>query len=338
LPQKVVDRALARDAVAARAEYLAEFRTDVSGFIERALLEMAVDRDVKSRLPWSGVTYKAFCDAASGVGGPNGDRFTCAIGHIESDIAIIDHVFEKRPPFDASATVAEIAGLLRTYRITEVIGDAYSIGFLKSEFSRHGITYHPSELDRSELYLHSLPIFTSGRVRLTDNQTVVEQLAALERRPGANGKDRVDHRAGSHDDSSNATAGVIAALTVRTSADHWLQYMAEENVRLRDRKDQAADTAPPPSVAQAYGHLGFAQQIGPERPINFVKVILTNDASSIIGMSGNSYLAEIDDGRRIVWMAPEDAQSMIGSPFADQDLQRANADLLNRLRAMSTLR
>src|SRR5262249_1309759 len=113
---------------------------------------------------------------------------------------------------------AEIAGFLRTYRITEVTGDAYSIGFLKSEFSRNGIGYRASDLDRSEIYLHALPVLTSGRVRLLDNQTVVEQFAALERRPGANGKDRVDHRAGSHDDAGNAVAGVIAALTIETSA------------------------------------------------------------------------------------------------------------------------
>ena len=55
-------------------------------------------------------------------------------------------------------------------------------------------------------------------------------------------------------------------------------------------------------------------------------------------MSGNSYLAEIEDGRRIVWMAPEDARAMIGSPFADQDLRRANADLLNRLGNLPPLR
>jgi hypothetical protein len=33
LPQRVVDRALAKDRARATAEYLAQFRTDVEGFV-----------------------------------------------------------------------------------------------------------------------------------------------------------------------------------------------------------------------------------------------------------------------------------------------------------------
>ena len=42
LPQRVVDRALEKDHARARAEYLAEFRTDVEGFVTLEVVESCV--------------------------------------------------------------------------------------------------------------------------------------------------------------------------------------------------------------------------------------------------------------------------------------------------------
>jgi hypothetical protein len=47
-------------------------------------------------------------------------------------------------------------------------------------------------LDRSAIYMNTLPIFTSGRARLLDNQTAVPQFEALERRTFSTGRERVD--------------------------------------------------------------------------------------------------------------------------------------------------
>ena len=46
----------------------------------------------------------------------------------------------------------------------------------------------------------------SGCVRLLDNPQLVSQFAALERRTSPNGKDRVDHGPGGHDDLCNSAA------------------------------------------------------------------------------------------------------------------------------------
>src|SRR5712671_6329959 len=42
LPQRVVDRALEKDRTRATAEYLAEFRTDVEGFVALEVVESCV--------------------------------------------------------------------------------------------------------------------------------------------------------------------------------------------------------------------------------------------------------------------------------------------------------
>ena len=63
LDEAFVARAMERDPVAARAEYLGEFRSDVSGFIDRDLLLVAVDEGVTERPPTG--NHIAFADAAS---------------------------------------------------------------------------------------------------------------------------------------------------------------------------------------------------------------------------------------------------------------------------------
>jgi hypothetical protein len=53
--------------------------------------------------------------------------------------------------------------------------------------------------------MNTLPISTSGRARLLDNQKMVSQLAALERRTFSTGRERVDPGPG-HDDLCNSAA------------------------------------------------------------------------------------------------------------------------------------
>ena len=43
LPQSIIDRAMERDPAAASAEYMAQFRTDVEGFITREAVEACVN-------------------------------------------------------------------------------------------------------------------------------------------------------------------------------------------------------------------------------------------------------------------------------------------------------
>ena len=72
-----------------------------------------------------------------------------------------------------------------------------------------------SELDRSQLYLNALPLFSSGRAKLLDHERLTNQFLTLERRTQPGGRDRVDHAPGGHDDLANSAAGalVLAANT-----------------------------------------------------------------------------------------------------------------------------
>jgi hypothetical protein len=68
------------------------------------------------------------------------------------------------------------------------------------------------------LYLHSLPLLTSGRVRLPDVAGIVPEFCSLERRVGSEGRDKVDARGGKPEDVAKAVAGCIWMLSGPRSA------------------------------------------------------------------------------------------------------------------------
>ena len=59
----------------------------------------------------------------------------------------------------------------------------------------------------------------AGTVELPDLPELLRELRGLERRRGSSGRDRVDHRPGSHDDLANATAGVVSLLAAHDPSD-----------------------------------------------------------------------------------------------------------------------
>jgi hypothetical protein len=217
LPQSVIDSALARDPEAASAEWLSEWRSDLSDFLDRELVHAAVDPGVIVRPPQPGVGYVAFADPSGG----RGDSFTIAISHGEGSATILDCVFEKRAPFDPSAVVAEIADLLRSYSVGEVTGDRYAAQWVVEAFAKEGVTYRQSERDRSAVYLDVLPLFTTGRARLLDHARLLHQLVSLERRTSRIGRDRVDHPPGGADDLANAAAGALVLAASEAAPALW---------------------------------------------------------------------------------------------------------------------
>ncbi len=238
IPQSVVDEAMESDPASAMAEYMGRFRGDITNFIPREVVERAVDVGVTTRQPIPGVTYQCFFDSASGVGT---DKFAATWGHCENGLIIIDHVYQRRAPFDFSQVFGELACICRNFRVTEVYSDRYSIGALISECQRNGLTHKPSDLDKSRLYLHSLPQLTSGRVRLPDVPEIITEFCSLERRTGSEGRDKVDARGGKPEDIANAVAGCVWLLSQPMSAaEGWCEYMrrqAEEPWRFRGNTD-----------------------------------------------------------------------------------------------------
>jgi hypothetical protein len=202
IDQEIIDEAMAEDPAAARAEWGAEFRDDIAGFADVALIEGSVEYGVTVRPPRAGVRYRSGCDPSGGAR----DSFTCAIAHDEGNIAILDCVVEIKAPFNPTSATEQIAETLKSYGLTETVGDKYAAEWVVDAFAKCGIKYSHSERDRSSIYLDCLPLFTSGRVRLLDNKRLVNQFGSLERRTSSIGKDRVDHGPGGHDDVCNSAA------------------------------------------------------------------------------------------------------------------------------------
>lgn len=230
VPQSVIDRAMEIDPAAAHAEYLAVFRSDVGSFLDADLIERAVEPGRRERAPQADLQYLAFCDPSGGAH----DRFTLCIGHrerlpvprsLEEERAqqrqpsqvILDVCRGITPPFSPDAAVKEFCDLLRQYRCSAVVGDRYSAEWVREAFARHGISYKHSERTKSELYIESLPLFTTGVVDLLDYQPLKMELMQLERRTSRSGRDSVDHPPGGHDDHANSCCGVLALLGSRMS-------------------------------------------------------------------------------------------------------------------------
>jgi hypothetical protein len=211
LSQKIIDRAMERDPASASAEYMAEFRNDIESFVSPAAVDGAVFPDRIELPPVQSATYYAFTDAAGGSGG--GDSMTLAIAHAEGDVAVLDLVRERRPPFSPDETVKDFTATLAKYDLREVTGDRWASGFVAEAFQKSGFTYKTSEKPKSDLYRELLPLLNSKRVELLDLPRLRAQLIGLERKTARGGRDSIDHAPGGRDDIANAAAGalVIAA-------------------------------------------------------------------------------------------------------------------------------
>jgi hypothetical protein len=229
--QSIIDKALEDDPERFGAEYLCKWRDDLSTFIDRLLLEAAVDTGVIVRPPAAGVRYIAAGDASGG----RNDAFTAAICHKERDGTIVlDVSFERKAPFNPSEVVGEIVRLMKEYRCHEITGDNYGAAWVAEAFSKAGARYIKSDRDRSAVYMDCLPLFTSGRARLLDNPKLLSQFASLERRTFSTGRERIDPGPG-HDDLRNSAAIALSLLDLKKSMHVSAETVAAMNKIAPDR-------------------------------------------------------------------------------------------------------
>jgi hypothetical protein len=219
---KVIARALERDEASARAEYLAEFRSDLEGFVDLDAVKACVSDGVRERPPETRNIYVGFVDPSGG----SVDSFTLAIGHREGKTCVIDCVREIRPPFSPEMATAELCSVLRSYKCSTVFGDKFGGLWPAEQFRNHGVFYEPAERSKSELYVDLLPALNSRTIDLVDSDRLVQQIVGLERRVGRGGRDSIDHGPGGHDDLANVVAGVLGVIDRRSSSDFYkpLEY------------------------------------------------------------------------------------------------------------------
>jgi hypothetical protein len=209
LDRAIIDKAYEDDPQVARAEWGAEFRDDISGFVDADVVAACVSPGTRELPPMRGVRYFGFVDPSGG----SSDSMTLAIAHREGDRVIVDAIRERRPPFSPDDCVIEQAATLRSYGVGTVQGDRYAGEWPRERFAAHGIRYEPCEQPKSALYQALLPALNAKRVELLDIPRLVTQLCSLERRTARGGRDSIDHPPGGHDDLANVIAGaVVAAL------------------------------------------------------------------------------------------------------------------------------
>lgn len=208
LDREVIAQAYLEDESAAKAEYGAQFRTDVESFIGFEAVEAVTIPDRRELAPARVNYYIAFVDAAGGSGQ---DAMTCAIAHLDrhTNKLVLDVVRAVKPPFSPQNVVTEFCNLFKAYNVKRVIGDRWGGDFVQEQFRDRGIQYTPSEKTKSEIYAELLPLINSERVELLDVKQLRQELTGLERRTSRSGKDSIDHAPNQHDDLINSAAGAL---------------------------------------------------------------------------------------------------------------------------------
>ena len=206
LSEAEIEHELDRDPIRNRAEYLSEFRDDVTGFIPREIIESCVG-DYHELPPNPGISYRCFIDAASGV--PEGDSYAIAISHKLGDRVVIDAIRELRPPFSPSEVVSSVLlPLCKAYNISSVTGDNYAGEYPKALIRTIGISYDLAKKHKTDLYVDPfLPLLNSRKIDLPRNERAIAQICSLERSMQRSGREQISHPTHGHDDVANAIAG-----------------------------------------------------------------------------------------------------------------------------------
>jgi hypothetical protein len=218
LSQAVIDAALASDKLKACAEYLNQWREDVSDYVPLADVEGCTDWDAFERPPLPNVQYWAKFDAATGV--PTGASFTMAVCHRENDdMVVLDVIRERKPPFVMRDVVAEFAMVLKSYNVSEIDGDQYARQIVGDEWIRNGIHLpEKSDTNTNKNYLRFLTMLMSRRAKLLNSSTLRSQLTSLERHVQSGHEEiRKPQVASARDDVAAAVAGAAVRAVAKRS-------------------------------------------------------------------------------------------------------------------------
>jgi len=209
-----INKQLADDPEANKAEFLAEFRGDWSAYVDRETVARCVQLDVRE-LPFAtGPRYAAFLDPSGG----QHDSMTLGIAHRHGERVLLDAALEWKAPFDPAEVVTDVARVLRSYKIRQVVSDRYAGAWVEAELRKHDIWFKASERDKSTIFLDALPLMTSGNAMLLDNPRLVSQITGLQREVGKMGRDRIVKMRGAYDDLANAALGALVEVAAKRGA------------------------------------------------------------------------------------------------------------------------
>ena len=221
LDRELIEAALQDDPEAGQSEWLGLFRSDVSQWLADELIDAAVDAGRLRREGGRRLSPVAFVDMSGG----RHDASALAIAHAAYSAArpvsaegarrtlpklILDALHCVPAPHEPNAVVERFAKILKDHSLSRVTGDRYAASWVADAFTKAGIRYQESELDKSAIYCEVLPLFAERRVELIEDKRLITELRLLERRPRAGGKgDSVDHPPRGHDDCANCVCGAL---------------------------------------------------------------------------------------------------------------------------------
>ena len=223
--QSYIDQHMAEDPARAQAEYMAQFRSDLEGYVLREAVEACVNTGIRERAPQRGIVYTGFVDPSGG----SVDSMTLAIAHRDQDVVVIDALRERVPPFSPEQVVGEFAELLKSYNVTRITGDRFANIWPVEVFANAGITYEQSAEPKSVLYTNMLPLLNSCRIELLDHSKMINQLIALERRTARGGRESIDHPPSGHDDLINAVAGAAVGALSEPNGAYIHRLMSDDD-------------------------------------------------------------------------------------------------------------
>jgi hypothetical protein len=167
--------------------------------------------------------------------------------------------------------------------------------------------------------VHVVPLFTSGRVKLLNNQRMVDQLCALRRKVGQGGRESVDHPRNQHDDLANAACGLLWRLSPSgpaSSAENWLEFYRRQ-VEERNRHNTDVDDVRP--VGPEFGFSFSAEPL--------VKIVVPEPIATdgvLYGSRGGRYGTRRIGAQVIAEMRRSDAADLLKASAPWRDL---NPDL-----------
>jgi hypothetical protein len=306
LPQSIVDAALERDPQVAGSEWLAEWRSDISGFLDGAWIDRSAVLEPGELPPRDGVKYYGFIDPSGG----RNDAMTLGIAHRDTDKRIIvDLVRGRRAPFDPSSVADEFSELMRQYRVRTATADRYAAEWVVSVFAERNIVTKPCEKSKSEVYLEAEPLFARGAISIPADRTLLTELRNLERRTHRGGRDTVDHPVAGHDDFANACCGAAWLAAEVGSMTGWIGYY-EKAVAAKQAGDLTYATDPAiPGTAANVAARAFAFGGRPAQP-KPAPVMMRGKPFMIVGTPKNKRY-EADASGTFSNVLPEDVVHLV---------------------------
>jgi len=188
-----------------RAEYLAEWRSDLEQWLPRELLLAAMSGPELSLPDPTHQPYFAGIDPSGG----GHDSYAACICHVEGERIVVDRVEERYSPLDPAQVTEEYSTILKGYGIRRVKSDRYAGQWPVSAYAKHGLVVEPNEQSASELLLELGALIRMGRVVLPESDRLLLQLTQLERKVRSGGRDVVEAPVGGYDDLACALASAV---------------------------------------------------------------------------------------------------------------------------------